>query len=84
MSWRVVFARSAEKDLRNLSVETRTRIGRVIRKLEKDAFPPGAKRLKGREEFRLRVGDHRVLYVLDYRSQVLTISAVGHRRDVYR
>jgi mRNA-degrading endonuclease RelE of RelBE toxin-antitoxin system len=58
MKWRVVFARSAEKDLRNVSAEARMRIGRAIRNLEEDAFPSGTKRLRGREEFRLRVGDY--------------------------
>ncbi len=84
MKWRIVFARSAEKDLRRLSAEARTRIGRAIRDLEEEAFPSGSKRLKGRVELRLRVGEYRVLYTLDQPAHVLTISAVGHRRDVYR
>ncbi len=55
MKWRIVFARSAEKDLRRLSAEARTRIGRAIRDLEEEAFPSGSKRLKGRVELRRRV-----------------------------
>ncbi|PYX05368.1 MAG: addiction module antitoxin [Acidobacteria bacterium] len=46
--------------------------------------PVSAKRLKGREEFRLRVGDYRVLYTLKHESRVVTISAISHRREVYR
>jgi mRNA interferase RelE/StbE len=84
MKWRVVFARSAEKELAKLSSEIGLRIGRAIRALEHDPIPASAKRLKGREEFRLRVGDYRVLYVLDYKDHVLTICAIGHRGDVYR
>ncbi|MDQ6626625.1 MAG: type II toxin-antitoxin system RelE/ParE family toxin [Verrucomicrobiota bacterium] len=82
MKWRVVFARSAEKDLRSLSTEVRNRVGLAIRKLEKDIFPPSAKHLKGREEYRLRVGDYRVLYIVN--GDVVTIVAIGHRREVYR
>ena len=82
MTWRVIFARSAEKDLKSLSADVRSRVGRAIRRLEQDAFPPAIKRLKGREEFRMRVGDYRVLYVVS--SEVVTIMAIGHRRDVYR
>lgn len=84
MKWRIVFARSAEKDLRRLSAEARTRIGRAIRGLEEEAFPSGSKRLKGRDELRLRIGEYRVLYTLDHPEHLLTVSAVGHRRDVYR
>ena len=82
MKRRIVFARSAEKDLGNLSADVRTRVGRAIRKLEDDAFPSAAKRLKGREEFRTRVGEYRVLYIVG--PEVVNIVAVGHRREVYR
>lgn len=78
----VVFARSAEKELRNLSVETRKRVGIALRRLEEDVLPAAAKRLKGREELRLRVGDYRVLYVVA--ADIVTVVAVGHRREVYR
>jgi mRNA interferase RelE/StbE len=84
MKWRVVFVRTAEKELAKLSTETQLRLGRAIRSLEDDPFPAKAKRLKGREEFRIRVGDYRVLYMAEHKSRVLTISAIGHRREVYR
>jgi mRNA interferase RelE/StbE len=84
MKWRIVLARSAEKDLARLSSETRLHLGRALRALEDNPFPPAAKPLKGREQLRLRVGDYRVLYVLDHGAHLLTIVAIGHRRDVYR
>ncbi|PYI99225.1 MAG: hypothetical protein DME98_01430 [Verrucomicrobia bacterium] len=42
------------------------------------------KTAKGPEEFRLRVGDYRVLYLFDHKNHVLTICAIGHRSYVYR
>jgi mRNA interferase RelE/StbE len=66
MKWRIVFARTAEDELAKLSSEIRQRIGRAIRALEHDPVPASAKRLKGREEFRLRVDNYRVLYLLDH------------------
>jgi len=84
MKWRIVFARTAEKELAKLSSENQLRLGRAIRSLENDPVPASAKRLKGRHEFRLRVGDYRVLYILEYEHRILTISAIGHRREVYR
>lgn len=33
---------------------------------------------------RIRVGDYRVLYDLDQDHQVISVLAVGHRREVYR
>ena len=84
MKWRITFARTAEKELARFSTETQSRVGRAIRSLEDDPRPASAKHLKGREEFRLRVGDYRVLYTLNHESRVVTISAIGHRREVYR
>ena len=40
--------------------------------------------MTGREGWRLRVGDYRVLYDIDDVKQTITIVHVGHRRDVYR
>ena len=51
MKWRIVFARSAEKELAKISSDTQLRIGRAIRALEDDPIPSSSKRLKGREEF---------------------------------
>lgn len=84
MKWRIFFARPAEKELARLSSEMRLRVARAIRALENEPVPASAKRLKGREEFRLRVGDYRILYRLEPAAQLLTISAIGHRREVYR
>lgn len=41
-------------------------------------------RLKGRSEYRLRVGDYRVIYEFDQQENVLLLLALGHRREVYR
>lgn len=84
MKWRIIFARTAEKELARLSSETQLRLGRAIRSLENDPIPAQVKRLKGRTEFRLRVGDYRVLYAVEHENHLVTISAIGHRRDVYR
>lgn len=84
MKWRVVVARSAEKELARLSTENQLRVARLIRSLEDNPFPGTAKRLKGREEFRIRIGDYRVLYTVEHNSRLLTVAAIGHRREVYR
>jgi mRNA interferase RelE/StbE len=84
MKWRVAIARTAEKELTRLSTENQRRVAKSIRLLEEDPFPQASKRLKGREEFRIRAGDYRVLYIVDHESRSVRIVAVGHRREVYR
>jgi mRNA interferase RelE/StbE len=47
-----------------------------------DSFPHN--RLQGRSEFKLRVGDYRVLYEFDLNRGRIYLHYVGHRRDIYR
>ena len=47
-----------------------------------DTFPH--QRLAGRLEFKLRVGDYRVLYEFDVAQGRIYLHYVGHRRDIYK
>ena len=40
--------------------------------------------MRGTERFRLRVGDYRIIYRVDFQRQVLHLLAVGHRREIYK
>ena len=46
--------------------------------------PPGVRKLVNREEWRLRVGDYRALFLIDDQKQTITITAIAHRREIYR
>ena len=48
--------------------------------------PRGAanvKALVGREGYRLRIGDYRVLYLLDDAAELIRVTTVGHRGHIY-
>jgi mRNA interferase RelE/StbE len=47
-----------------------------------DSFPHH--RLKGRNDYRLRVGDYRVLYDFDLKEGKIFLLFVGHRREIYK
>lgn len=47
-----------------------------------DAFPH--QRLQRRPEFKLRVGDYRVLYEFDSQLGRIYLHYVGHRREIYK
>jgi mRNA interferase RelE/StbE len=47
-----------------------------------DNFPHH--RLQGRSEFKLRVGDYRVLYEFDVNLGCIYLHYVGHRRQIYK
>jgi mRNA interferase RelE/StbE len=41
-------------------------------------------RLSGRAEYRLRVGDYRVMYGFNREENILYVLAIGNRREIYR
>jgi mRNA interferase RelE/StbE len=47
-----------------------------------DNFPH--QRLQGRPEFKLRVGEYRVLYEFDVKQGRIYLHYVGHRSEIYR
>ena len=83
MSYAVFIIRSVEKEIERLSVAIQARLSTKILSLESNPRPRGVKKLSGREEYRLRVGDYRILYIIDDRKHIVTVVAVGHRREVY-
>ena len=41
-------------------------------------------RLKSSDRCRLRVGDYRIIYTVDFDQNTIHVLAIGHRRDIYR
>jgi len=84
MRYRVILPRSVQKELDRLPDDVVRRILTRISQLEANPRPPDVKKLKGREAWRIRVGDYRVIYEIhDHELQILVIT-VGHRREIYR
>jgi len=84
MPYTVYLKRSAEKELEDLPAKVHDKIITVILPLKDDPFPRNAKKLHGREGVRLRVGNYRVLYVVDERDKKIEIVSVADRKEVYR
>jgi mRNA interferase RelE/StbE len=83
LSWRVELSTKAQKELARLPDKDLQRAIDRIQKLAGDPWPHGVIKLEG-GGFRLRVGDYRVLYDTDSKTRVITVYAIGHRREVYR
>jgi mRNA interferase RelE/StbE len=81
---KVIISRTAERELKALSSEVSIRIGRRLVLLAEDPHPAQSTRLRNSRNFRLRVGDYRVVYSVDDSAQEVTILGVGHRGVVYR
>lgn len=85
LEYRIVFARSARKELENLP---RALIARIMARIETLALnprPPGSRKLVGSENlWRIRIGDYRVIYEIRDGQHVVDIVAVRHRSDAYK
>jgi len=85
MAFRIQIVRAAARELAALPQPIRRRVGRAISGLAADPRPPGAKLLSGADRrWRVRVGDYRILYLIEDANSIVTVAKIGHRREVYR
>jgi len=85
MTYTIVITRSAKKDIDSLETITRNRLGKKLTSFAAlDDLSQGAKKLENSSsgEYRLRVGDYRVLF--DLEGKTVVILRVQHRKDVYK
>ena len=74
----------ARRSLSQLDPTVRKAIAETIDALSMNPRPPGAAPLKGHRPYlRVRSGDYRVIYAVDDQVRVVTVAAVGHRRQIY-
>lgn len=83
-SYRLLIKPSAATELEDLPRRDRTRIVRRIGQLAGNPRPPGCEKLSGREQYRVRQGDFRIVYSIDDAGPSVLVVKIGHRRDVYR
>jgi mRNA interferase RelE/StbE len=81
--WSVELERRATKDLRRLDPPTRERIVEAIERLADDPGTAELRRLRGRAESRLRVGDWRVIVELNRSSRTIVVCRVLPRGRAY-
>jgi mRNA interferase RelE/StbE len=81
--WTVEFERRAEKDLERLDPQVKQRVLSAIGRLADGPGSADLRKLTGRAEFRLRVGDWRVIIDLDIPARAIIIQRVLPRGRAY-
>lgn len=84
MASAVLILRRAQKELGQLPGGDYERVRDAVGALAENPRPPGSIKLTGREGWRMRVGNYRVIYEIDDEQSVVTVLHIGHRCDVYR
>lgn len=83
--YEIFFDSRASKELSKLDKPVARRVYSAVMALTEDPRPDGCRRLSGYPGlWRVRVGDHRVVYSIDDGRLVVVALRVAHRREVYR
>jgi len=85
MAYTVEFAPAADRQFAKLAKQIQTRIFAAIEALRENPRPRGCMKMSGPQGYyRIRIGDHRVIYqIADERLTVLVLK-IADRKEVYR
>jgi len=85
MKFKIDVKKSAQKDIRDLPEYIISKIIEIIDELKISPLPHGAIKLKGADNlYRIRIGDYRIIYEIQYEQNLIIIQYVRHRRDAYK
>ena len=74
---------SARKSVRKLSKKDQVLVYTVLETLQSNPTPPKSLKIRGRDGYRIRVGDLRIIYTVELGKLIVLILDVGHRREIY-
>lgn len=81
--YQIQITRTAQKQLDKLPDSIAGMLSESIQELSVNPRPYGYKKLKGREGYRIRKGNFRIIYDIYDKILVVEVIAVGNRRDIY-
>lgn len=79
--YEILVTRKAENDLKKFDQVVKRRIKNKLLKLYSNPQSLG-KKLVGSDEYRLRIGNYRVIY--EFYGKTILILRIGHRREIYK
>lgn len=82
--YRIELRPAAVRAMRKVDAATRPRIEGAIALLAIDPRPPAARALQERPGLRVRVGDYRIIYLIEDDVLLVVVVTLGHRGDVYK
>ena len=80
----IILSKRATKQLDKLPDNIADPILRAIGSLASNPRPNGCKKLNGRNGYRIRIGNYRVIYEVFENELLIDVVALGHRKDIYQ
>ena len=85
MTYEIIITKSIQKQLDNLPNNIQERVYEKIAQLAEEPRPDGVVKLKGYDnEYRIRIGDYRLIYEIRDEQLIVLLVQCKHRRDVYK
>lgn len=84
MRYKIRIERKAIKKLKKVPQPYYNNLKTAILKLAHNPRPESCRKLKGRDAYRIRVSNYRVIYEIHDEVLLILVITVGHRSDVYR
>jgi mRNA interferase RelE/StbE len=84
MAHNVLLTKSAIKELDKLPERQRKRIVDHLIEIGANPRGRGAQKLKGRPEYKMRVGNFRIVYGIDDDHSEVTVYLIDDRKDIYK
>jgi mRNA interferase RelE/StbE len=82
--YQVVIEKQVQKHLAKITPPNYNKVVSALQDLANNPRPQGYKKLKGRQGFRVRIGEYRIIYNINDNILTVFILAIGNRRDVYK
>ncbi len=83
MAYELTFSKQAFKELSKINEPYYSNLKKAIYDLSENPKPVGCIKLKGRDGYRIRVANYRVIYDVYESELIVEIITVGHRKDIY-
>jgi len=81
--YKIEIKRSAVKEIENLPGKEIRAVLDKISSLADNPRPYNCQKLSGREQYRVRCGNYRILYSIIDESLIVYVVKAGHRKNVY-
>ncbi|MFT4929335.1 MAG: mRNA interferase RelE/StbE [Phenylobacterium sp.] len=84
MYYEILIERSAQKSLVKIPKSEQLKIIQSIESLSDNPRPHGSKKLSGRDGWRIRIGNYRVIYEIQNNQLIVLVLSIGDRKEIYK
>jgi mRNA interferase RelE/StbE len=84
IEYRVAINKRAVKALEKINEPNYSKIKTAILNLGNNPRPSGFKKLRGRDAYRIRVADYRIIYEILDEILLIDVIELGHRKNIYK